>query len=39
MQVSFEDRDLVPEREVLGVVAGSLIGRRRSNASVLVTPR
>jgi hypothetical protein len=39
VKVPFEDGDLVPEREDLASLARSLMGRRRSSASVLVTPR
>jgi hypothetical protein len=38
VQLPFENRDLVPEREDFGVHVTSLIGSSRSSAIVLVTP-
>lgn len=39
VQVPFEDRDLVPEREDFGILSRSPIGSSRSSARALLTPR
>jgi hypothetical protein len=39
VQVPFEDRDLMPERQDLSVLVSVFIGSSCSSASVLVTPR
>jgi hypothetical protein len=38
VQVPFEDRDLVPEREDFGVLSRSLIGSSRNSARASATP-